>query len=154
MLPGMAGYSGTPLAKKLGIKPDAFLVLQNVPEEFDLAPIDSAGATRTTLRAKSAIDVALVFCRTRVQLGRAFERVQPRLAPNGALWIAWPKRGSGLQSELTGDVVRSFGLDQGLVDNKVCAVDDTWSGLRFVIRTKDRARYAATPKNTPRKGKS
>ena len=150
----MSGYSGTPLARKLGIKPDAHLVVLDMPEDFDLASIDSVSLIRTSLRGKADVDVALVFCRTGVNLVRAFERVQSRLAPSGALWIAWPKKASGLETELTGDIVRSFGLDQGLVDNKVCAIDEIWSGLRFVIRTKDRARYAAHRKTTPRKGKS
>jgi hypothetical protein len=147
MLSGMAGYSGTPLVKKLGIKADTHAVAIDIPEDFDHSSLEGADV-RTSLRSKAEIDVAIVFCRTERNMTRAFERIQPRLAPAGALWIAWPKRASSLKTELSGDIVRTFGLDQGLVDNKVCAIDDTWSGLRFVIRVKDRARYAATRKRS------
>lgn len=90
------------------------------------------------LRAKGPFDVILMFCRKRTDLVRNFEKARRRLSISGGLWIAWPKKASGVETDLSDSVVRAFGLDSGLVDNKVCAIDATWSGLRFVVRLKDR----------------
>ena len=136
----MAGYSGTPLPKKLGIKPGARLALINAPEDFDatLGELPEAVKTRTT--ARGPLDVVLYFTTSRAELARRVEGLARALETNGGLWIAWPKRASGVPTDLDENAIREIGLAAGLVDNKVCAVDETWSGLRFVIRLKDRIR--------------
>lgn len=136
----MAGYSGTPLPRKLGIKPGARLGLIKAPEDFatTLGDLPEAVTTRTT--ARGPFDVLLYFTTTRADLQRRFEPLAKTLDQAGGLWIAWPKRASGVPTDLNENLVRDIGLAAGLVDNKVCAIDDTWSGLRFVIRLKDRVR--------------
>lgn len=123
-----AGYSGTPLPKKLGLKEGSRLRLLSAPEGFlyEQTPIDGP------------FDVAVAFCITLVDLELAFASLKPDLDPKGGLWIAWPKRASKVPTQLSDGIVREFGLATGLVDNKVCAIDETWSGLRFVVRVKDR----------------
>jgi hypothetical protein len=139
----MAGYSGTPLPQKLGIKPGHRLLLAGAPEGFldeTLAPLPDGV---TVLRsARPPVDVAVAFATTFDELRKRFAAAEAALAPNGGLWVAWPKRASGVPTELDENLIRDFGLDAGLVDNKVCAVDDIWSGLRFVIRLADRAARA------------
>jgi hypothetical protein len=85
-----------------------------------------------------ALDFAMLFAKARSDLVKGFARLRDRLEPNGMLWVAWPKKTSGVDTDLTEGVVRTFGLESGLVDVKVCAIDDTWSGLKFVRRLKDR----------------
>jgi hypothetical protein len=137
----MAGYSGTPLVKKLGIKPGHRLLLLHAPEGFESTLGDlPADVELYTELAAGPFDVILFFVPNRAPLAKHFRGLARRLAPAGGLWVAWPKRTSGVATDLTEDVVRLVGLDAGLVDNKVCAVDDTWSGLRFVIRLQDRPR--------------
>jgi hypothetical protein len=134
-----SGYSGTPLPKKLGIKEDHRLALLSAPARFTptLKPLP-AGVIVATEPQDGPFDVILFFTKTREELAGAFSALAKRLVPNGGLWIAWPKRASGVSTDLTEDVVRSVGLGVGLVDNKVCAIDETWSGLRFVYRRADR----------------
>lgn len=132
-----AGYSGTPLAKKLGIKADHRLLLVRAPDGFrdTLAPLPPGVVVRTQARATADV---IVFFATRT---RDLDRLEPlarRLDPAGGLWVGWPKKASGVATELAFDAVRTAGLSIGLVDNKVCAIDDTWSGLRFVVRREDR----------------
>lgn len=131
-----AGYSGTPLVQKLGIKPGARVQIVSEPADFRsvLGPLPEG--VRPTARGE--LDFAMVFTKTTADLARRFVALRDRLAPNGTLWVSWPKKTSGVATELTENVVRDFGLAQGLVDVKVCAVDDTWSGLKFVRRLKDR----------------
>jgi hypothetical protein len=134
-----AGYSGTPLPRKLGIKPDARLALLNAPDGFDrtLGELPPGVAVRRALRGP--LDVIVFFTRRRPELERRLPALKGALEPNGGgLWLAWPKRASGLETDLSDGVVRELGLATGLVDNKVCAVDETWSGLRFVYRLADR----------------
>jgi hypothetical protein len=140
----MAGYSGTPLVKKLGIKAESRVALLNAPEGFakTLAPLPDDVALRTNTTAPASLDMILLFTEARAQLERRFAGLAARLLPAGSLWIAWPKRASGVPTDLTEDVVRDIGLAAGLVDNKVCAIDDTWSGLRFVRRLKDRPKVS------------
>jgi hypothetical protein len=135
-----SGYSGTPLPKKLGIKPDHRLALLNSPPRFKatLGALPAGVEIETNSAVGEPFDLLLFFTMSRTDLEAAFAPLAKRLVPNGGLWIAWPKRTSGVITDLTEDVVRSVGLKAGLVDNKVCAVDETWSGLRFVIRLKDR----------------
>jgi hypothetical protein len=135
----MAGYSGTPLPKKLGIKQGARLALVAAPDDFvesTLAPLPDQVELRA--RARGPLDVIVFFTKSRADLERRFGKLASALQPAGALWIAWPKRSSGIETDLTEDVLREVGLPQGLVDTKVCAIDDTWSGLRFVIRKENR----------------
>ncbi|HEY1380449.1 MAG TPA: hypothetical protein VGF55_26850 [Gemmataceae bacterium] len=134
----MAGYSGTPLVQKLGIKPDARLHFAAAPPDFadTLGPLP-AGVEQVGGAGKG-LDVAVLFVTARADLERRFAKLAARLAPAGMLWVAWPKKASGVATDLTENVVRDVGLAAGLVDTKVCAVDAVWSGLRFVYRLKDR----------------
>ncbi|HEX8771678.1 MAG TPA: DUF3052 domain-containing protein [Acidimicrobiales bacterium] len=135
----MAGYSGTPLSKKLGIKEGADVVLVGAPDgfELDLAPLPGGVTVRRSLAGRD-LDVVVLFVTVRVDLERRFPTAARSLQPAGGLWVAWPKRSSGQPTDLTENVVREVGLGAGLVDNKVCAIDEVWSGLRFVIRLADR----------------
>jgi len=133
----MAGYSGTPLPKKLGLK-EGRIALINAPKDFarelgELPP-DAQIVTRVT----KPIDIALLFVLTERALLRDFDKLAKKLASNGMIWVAWPKKSSGVATDLSEQRVRSIGLDSGLVDVKICAIDDVWSGLKFVIRLKDR----------------
>ena len=125
---GAAGYSGTPLARKLGIKTGARLALIGAPEGFDAALGDIPD------------DVIVAFFSERSMLERRLSALAAALEPAGGLWIAWPKRASGVRTDLTDTVVRGLGVAAGLVDNKVCAIDPVWSGLRLVYRLRDRPR--------------
>jgi len=134
----MAGYSGTPLLQKIGIKPGNRLILHNQPATFvkDLGDLPE-GVERADKPVGKA-NVIVCFTDRRADLERRFPIFSGKLVPDGMLWISWPKKSSGLATDLTENVVREVGLNCGLVDVKVCAIDDTWSGLKFVYRTKDR----------------
>ncbi|OJU64841.1 MAG: hypothetical protein BGO01_14035 [Armatimonadetes bacterium 55-13] len=121
-----AGYSGTPLPKKLGIKEGSRIHFVRAPESF----LREVGVQTNS---DSDFNVVVAFCLTREELEEALQ-LRSQLHPAGGLWIAWPKRSSKIQSELTEDVLREVGLPLGIVDNKVCAIDENWSGLRFVWR--------------------
>lgn len=138
----MAGYSPTPLSGKLGLKPGTRAWLINPPSGFEhtLNPLPAGLELAATARGPTTFDVILLFAPRAAALHRNFDRARARLAPAGGLWIAWPKKTSGVPTDLTEDVIRDLGLAAGLVDNKVCAIDDTWSGLRLVVRLKDRPR--------------
>jgi hypothetical protein len=140
----MAGYSGTQLPQKLGIKEDARVGVSNAPAAFTktLAPLPS-GVRITELDDAETYDVLVAFFRSADELANRLRAIAKRLTPAGGLWIAWPKKASGVATDLTEDVVRDRALEAGLVDNKVCAIDETWSGLRLVYRLKDRAAVAA-----------
>lgn len=133
----MAGYSGTPLPKKLGIKEGHVVALVGAPDDFTLA-LPERAALRKSLRGSKPLDVVLLFCRREKDLVARFPKAKSRIAKNGGLWVCWPKKSSGVATDLGDGVVRGLGLAGGLVDNKVCAIDETWSALRFVWRTKDR----------------
>ena len=135
----MAGYSGTPLVKKLGIKEGASVLLVSPPDGF-LETLGSlpADAEIVSPRSREKLDVVLLFVLSQKELELEFSRQAVRLKPAGGLWVCWPKKASGVQTDVTENLVRDVGLAAGLVDNKVCAVDETWSGLRFVIRLADR----------------
>ena len=136
----MAGYSGTPLARKLGIKAGSRVALLGAPEGFDreLAPLPD-GVT-ILRRLGPDLDVAVLFVTERRELERRFPQVAASITPAGGFWVAWPKRASKVATDLTEEVLREVGLPQGLVDNKVCAVNQIWSGLRFVWRKENRPR--------------
>jgi CheY-like chemotaxis protein len=135
-----AGYSGTPLPQKLGIKPGHRIALVNAPTGFTttLGQLPADVAVDRTIGDGQTHDVILLFCRSLTDLERGFAAAARRLDPAGGLWVSWPKKSSGVATDLTESVVREVGLASGLVDNKICAVDETWSGLRFVVRVKDR----------------
>ena len=136
----MAGYSGTPLPKKLGIKPGHQVALLNLPREVqnDLAPLLKDVDLQSALRGPTLFNVIVYFTKKRSELEEAFPRLVEQLDPAGGLWIAWPKKASGVATDLTEDIIRVVGVDEGLVDNKVCAIDETWSGLRVVWRQERR----------------
>ncbi len=134
----MAGYSGTPLPRKLGIAPGDRVVFPNEPEDFRTALGELPGGVAVRSRARGPLDVIVAFFTCRAELERSLDRLIANLDPAGGLWIAWPKRSSGVETDITEDVVRDEGVARGLVDNKVCAIDETWSGLRLVVRLRDR----------------
>ena len=135
----MTGYSGTPLPRKLGIKPGHRVLALDAPEGFvdgSLGELPDGVALRTT--ARGSADVIVSFHDRRAVLARRMPRLRELMEPAAGLWIAWPKRASGVVTDLTEDLVRELALANRLVDNKVCAIDATWSGLRLVIRLRDR----------------
>ena len=129
----MAGYSGTPLERKLAIKEGHRVALLHAPPGFSLDLPDGARLTDD-----ATADVVVAFFTEREALESALPSLRARMEPAAGLWIAWPKRSSGVPTDLTEDVVRELALANVLVDNKVCAIDETWSGLRLVIRLRDR----------------
>jgi len=133
----MAGYSPAPLAQKLGIKPHSRLLMSRAPAEFSIPDLPE-GVIAKRRPAGDPYDTILLFAVTQAELLRSFVSQAQRLTVAGGMWICWPKKASGLQRDLTETQVRAIGLDAGLVDVKVCAVDETWSGLRFVRRLADR----------------
>lgn len=136
----MAGYSGTPLAKKLGIKEGHTVALANAPAGFaaSLEDLPPRVSIRNGLRGSGLFDVILLFATSQAKLNASFAAARARMTPACGLWCCWPKKSSGVRTDLTEDSIRDLALAAGLVDNKVCAIDDTWSALRIVIRTKDR----------------
>jgi hypothetical protein len=133
----VAGYSGTPLVKKLGIEEGTRLAVVAAPNGFSDS-LDLPGGVQLRHQARGRLDVVVFFVTRRAELVRRFPAMKRGLEPDGGLWIAWPKRTSGVATDLTESPVREVGLGNGLVDNKVAAIDDTWSGLRFVYRVADR----------------
>jgi hypothetical protein len=134
----VAGYSGTPLPKKLGIKVGCRLALINAPDDFARTLGELPVGVTPTAMGRGTYDVIVLFAATARELARALATARARLDPAGGLWVAWPKKSSGIRTDVTETLVRDRGLDADLVDNKVCAIDDTWSGLRFVVRVEDR----------------
>ncbi|MGD1050226.1 MAG: DUF3052 domain-containing protein [Solirubrobacteraceae bacterium] len=125
------GYSNTPLARKLGIKPGSRVAVLGAPAGF-VERLEDVAPPHTRLRGR--FDVLVAFADSRALVERRLDALIAALEPRGGLWIAWPKRSSGVASDLDEHVVRELGLGGGLVDNKVCAIDETWSALRFVRR--------------------
>ena len=142
-----AGYSGTPLDRKLGIKPGFRVAFPDAPDDF----LETLGALPDSVEIIAApfgtkireLDLVVLFTMARSNLAERFPVLAGKLNPSGMLWVAWPKKTSGVSTDLNENVVRDFGLSVGLVDTKVCAIDSTWSGLKFVIRIKDRPRAKA-----------
>jgi len=135
----MAGYSGTPLPRKLGIKPGHVVVLVAAPEGFELAGVDARR------RLPRTADVVVAFFTERRALERRIDQLGRVIFPDGGLWIAWPKKASGVATDITEDTLREVALPLGLVDNKVCAIDGTWSGLRLVWRKEHEYRVDEGP---------
>jgi len=134
----MAGYSSTPLPRKLGIKEASRIAFVDVPKGFHdyLGPLPED--VQIVTRLTKPLDLVLFFVTTERELARDFAKLAAKLASNGMIWIAWPKKSSGVATDLSFERVQRIGLDAGLVDVKICAIDDTWSGLKFVIRLRDR----------------
>jgi hypothetical protein len=135
----MAGYSGTPLVKKLGIKEGARVAFVNAPDDFQATLGELPADVKLMKATTKSVDLILFFVISERILAREFSKLAQRLTTNGMIWIAWPKKSSGVKTDLTFERVQRIGLDSGLVDVKICAIDETWSGLKFVYRLKDRA---------------
>jgi len=136
----VAGYSGTALPRKLGIKEGHRLAILHAPSDFEtaLGELPPLAEIHRSLRGQLPFDVILLFVDRAADLERKFPSTAARLAENGGLWVAWPKKTSGVATDLDGSAVRAAGGRHGLVDNKVCAIDEIWSGHRFVKRVVDR----------------
>ena len=134
------GYSGTPLLKKLGYTSDQSAALIDVPKALrpHLASAKFKALSETSIdtlaRLKAPLDAAHLFATERAKLKRALPQLMQRLAPAGMIWVSWPKKAAKMETDITEDVIRAEALPLGLVDVKVCAVDETWSGLKLVIR--------------------
>jgi hypothetical protein len=136
----MAGYSGTHLTKKLGIKEGARIVLANAPKGFLRELGELPPQVHFVTRAGKPIDIVLLFAKSESGLKKEFVKMAKSLSPSGMLWVAWPKKSSGVPTDLSFNNVQRVGLEAGLVDVKICAVNDVWSGLKFVYRLRDRPR--------------
>jgi hypothetical protein len=152
----MAGYSNTPLAKKLGIKAGSRILLDHPPESLPnlLGPLPEGAQFLTD--GLESVDLVVTFVKSQRDLRERFPIQAARIFPNGILWVSWPKKSSGVTTDLDENVVRDIGLAEGLVDVKVCAIDEIWSGLKFVIRLQDRPaeakpRAAKSQENARRK---
>ena len=132
-------YTSTPLPRKLGIKPGHRLLLVGAPDGFREGTLgELPDGVRVRTRGGGEADVIVAFHTRRAELAKRMPALRERMDPAAGLWIAWPKRAAKVETDLTEDVVRELALDNALVDNKVCAIDETWSGLRLVIRLRDR----------------
>jgi hypothetical protein len=137
----MAGYSGTPLLKKLGLKPQfriAFFQLPTGVKSELKETLSNCLLVKDGKDGSDQLDFAMIFIKSQAEMKEQFSKFARRLAPAGMLWVSWPKKTSGIATDLNENDVRRLGLLAGLVDVKVCAVDEVWSGLKFVIRVKDR----------------
>jgi hypothetical protein len=134
----MAGYSGTPLPQKLGIKPGFKIALPDVSPEVKAELTSALEKCEDGAAGRASLDFVLLPVKSQADLKKKFSRWSKRLTPAGMLWVSWPKKSSGVATDLDETKVREIGLAVGLVDVKVCAVNEVWSGLKFVIRVKDR----------------
>ena len=134
----MAGYSGTPLPKKLGLKEKQRVALINEPASFQKQLGKLPDDTVIVEKLSAPLDLVVLFVDREKLLAKQFPALAKKLSSNGMIWVAWPKKSSGVPTDLTFNNVQRIGLDCGLVDVKICAVDEVWSGLKFVIRLKDR----------------
>jgi hypothetical protein len=128
----MAGYSGTPLAKKLGIKPGSTIFVEGVPETY---PSDGA---KLSSSVSARVDIIHLFTKSVAELAAKLRRYRSKMRPDAAVWVSWPKKSSKVPTDVTEDVIREVALPMGFVDIKVCAVDEVWSGLKLVIRREER----------------
>ncbi len=134
----MPGYSGTPLPKKLGIKDGVHYALIDAPSDVIAELKPSLQRCTTGPQVKAPFDFVMLFAKSAVSLKKHFGETEKNLSADGMLWVSWPKKTSGVETDLNENIVREIGLGTGLVDVKVCAVTDVWSGLKFVRRLKDR----------------
>jgi hypothetical protein len=135
----MAGYSGTPLVKKLGIKPGFNIAFVNAPSGY-ANELELPSDVTINSRSGRPLDFAQLFVKSEKELKAKFSEYAQRLNASGMLWVSWPKKSSGLTTDVSEGTVRAIGLAAGLVDVKICAVDEVWSGLKFVFRLQDRAK--------------
>jgi len=143
----LAGYSGTPLPRKLGIQADSAVLLLGAPAGFETTLGALPGGVRLGRQARGSGDVVLLFARSVADLEKRFPAAARAMSAKGRIWIAWPKKTSGVRSDVTEQYVRAFGLSQGFVDYKICAIDATWSGLCFARRA---ARTGTPARRTPK----
>src|SRR5690349_1902586 len=134
----MPGYSGTPLPKKLGIKPGFRVSLLNMPAEVRAELREALGDCQIVKDGTTSLDFNFHYTKSHKQFTTHIKKSAQSLAPAGMLWVSWPKKTSGIATDLNENIIREIGLNAGLVDIKVCAVTDVWSGLKFVIPVKDR----------------
>jgi hypothetical protein len=141
----VAGYSGTPLARKLGIKPGSTMMVVSGPANYRklLAPLPAGVTFVTVLSAR--VDLVHVFSTSKTRLATALTKTLVRLRPDSAIWVSWPKKASKVPTDITEDTVRELALPMGLVDIKVCAVDEVWSGLKLVLRREHRPARGPKP---------
>src|SRR3954463_8625810 len=145
-----AGYSGTPLVKKLGIKPGDKLAMVNEPLAFPRelvglpAKVEIIGADENP--KPGTLNVVLLFLKSTAELKKLLPAMKSKIAQHGMIWAVWPKKTSRVQSDLDENIIRDKGLSIGLVDIKVCAINEIWSGLKFVIPVKDRKQNASLPR--------
>jgi len=134
MMSAVAGYSGTPLATKLGIKPGTRVYLSHAPKNYSSLVAPLPGGVEMVGRMTATTDLGHFFFKSRKDLERGLKSALKSMRPDAAVWVSWPKKTSGVPTDITEDTIREVALPMGLVDIKVCAVDDTWSGLKLVIR--------------------
>jgi hypothetical protein len=134
----MAGYSGTPLLKKLGIKPGNRISVLGYSKPYEKLVGDLPPNARLQANSSEPMDVIHIFSKDRNELAKALPGLLRRIKQDGMIWVSWPKKASGVPTTITEDVVREIALPLGLVDVKVCAVDEVWSGLKLVIRRENR----------------
>ena len=140
------GYSGTPLARKLGIKQGYRVRIKNAPANYRDLVDPLPDGVRLSKTARTDIDLWHLFTASETELARVLPVAMSHIVPDGMIWVSWPKKSSGVSSTVTEDVVRAVALPLGLVDIKVCAVDETWSGLKLVIRKERRPSQSPTRK--------
>ncbi len=143
----MAGYSGTPLSQKLGIKPKSKVAFFALPSDIALTLKKDLSACQVIENGPEQLDFAMIFVKSQTEMKQHFPAFARRLTPAGILWASWPKKTSGIAADLNENDVRRIGLLAGLVDVKVCAANEVWSGLKFVIRVKDRPKASTTEKS-------
>jgi hypothetical protein len=141
----MAGYSGTPLPRKLGIKENFQVLLLDIPADVKAELKDALATCPLAKDGRKPLDFAMIFVKSASDLEKKFSAVAKKLTPAGMIWVCWPKKASGVATDLTENDVRNIGLQAGLVDVKICAVNEVWSGLKFVIRVKDRPSRVVKP---------
>jgi hypothetical protein len=134
----MSGYSGTPLAKKLGIRAGARLFLHAAPQNYRQLVAPLPAGVQTVPRIDARTDIVHVFATARAPLGTALQRARRAMRSDAAIWVSWPKKASRVATDISEDVIRELALPLGLVDIKVCAVDEQWSGLKLVLRRTER----------------
>lgn len=146
----MSGYSGTPLPQKLGIRPNARLCLQGAPDDYRRLVAPLPPGVQFVARIDAATDLVHLFATQRTLLARSLAAARGTMRADAVIWVSWPKKTAGLKSDVSEDVIRELALPLGLVDIKVCAVDDTWSGLKLMLRRSERGE-AAPPRAPPRR---
>jgi hypothetical protein len=134
----MAGYSGTPLAQKLGFKSGSSVVVINAPVNYEKLLGKFARDLNFTNRVAANAEFVHFFTAWRAELAKQLKRLRKQVADTGVIWVSWPKKSSGIVTDITEDTIRAVALPLGFVDTKVCAVDETWSGLKLMIRRENR----------------